>query len=268
MQSIVKSLSLLFAIAESKDPVSAASLASTLDLPRPTVYRHLETLVAEGLVARLANGFVVTPKLALKVTGARPPIGLRHVAIGNLNRLVAHSGETASLHVRSGTLRCCVAEVEGVHGLRWARGVGFTAPIWSGAVGHVLLGGVDDAQIDEMLASADLAPSASNSCTDPVRLKELALEAQEQGWSGSANETVEGACAIAAPIHESSGRVIAAMGLYAPSTRYEHLMESVDLLLELAAETSAEWAKVSGIDEIGADPGPSPRRPGSRRTQR
>lgn len=268
MQSIVKSLGLLFAIAESKDPVSVASLACNLDLPRPTVYRHLETLVTEGLVARLANGFVVTPKLALRVAGARSPIGLRHVAIANLNRLVAHSGETASLHVRSGTLRCCVAEVEGVHGLRWARGVGFTAPIWSGAVGHVLLGGIDHGQIEEILASADLTPSASNSCTQPVRLKQLALEAQKQGWSSSFNETVEGACAIAAPIHESTGRVIAAMGLYAPSTRYEQLMESVDLLVELATETSAEWAKVSGIDEIGVDPGPTPRRRDSRRAER
>lgn len=249
MQSIVKSLNLLFAIAGSPEPVSVSYLAERLGLPRPTVYRHIETLVDEGLVARLPAGLVVTPKLALKVTGTRPPLALRDLALPRLHRLVDRSGETACLYVRSGLLRRCVAEVEGVQGVRWARGVGFAAPIWSGAVGHVLLGSLGEEEIDQILASADLTPTASNSCRDAAELKALALKARDRGWSASVNETVEGACAIAAPVQEGDGAVIAAMSLYAPSSRYSQLHDCIDVLQELAGETSREWAKVTGIDE-------------------
>ena len=250
MQSIVKSLNLLFAVAGTEEPISIAALAEKSGLPRPTVYRHIETLIAEGLMARLPAGVVVTPKLALKVTGARVPVGLRDVAVTDLHKLVEISGETAGVHVRSGLVRRCIAEVEGTHGVRWARGVGFAGPIWSGAVGHVLLGDCDDVQIDEILAAAEITRSASNSLTDPAQLKELAIAAREQGWSASINETVEGACAIAAPIRDANGPVVAAMSLYAPSSRFEQLHECVDDLRGLADDTSKAWAKVSGIEEV------------------
>ena len=49
----------LFHLAEATGPASAASIARRVDLPRPTVYRILDTLVARHLVAKEAAGFVV-----------------------------------------------------------------------------------------------------------------------------------------------------------------------------------------------------------------
>jgi DNA-binding IclR family transcriptional regulator len=59
MQSVNRALDVLFHLADATDPASAASIARGVDLPRPTVYRILDTLVARQLVAKEATGFVV-----------------------------------------------------------------------------------------------------------------------------------------------------------------------------------------------------------------
>lgn len=59
MQSVNRALDVLFHLAEATGPASAASIARRVDLPRPTVYRILDTLVARHLVAKEAAGFVV-----------------------------------------------------------------------------------------------------------------------------------------------------------------------------------------------------------------
>lgn len=250
MQPVVRTLRILFELAGINEPIDIATLAKRVDLPRPTVYRHIETLVSEGLVARIDSKIMVTPKLSLLMTGVKFNIGLMDIIRPYLNSLVEASGETAGAHARSGLIRRCFAEVEGTNGVRWARGVGFTAPVWTGAVGHVLLGLLPITEIDSILAKASIDPSASGSITDRSELKQLALEAHERGWSSSVNETVEGACAIAAPLLASNGEAYGAISLYAPSSRYDALLGYTDLLRKTSSEIADEWAKISQVDGL------------------
>ncbi|MCL4413601.1 MAG: IclR family transcriptional regulator [Actinobacteria bacterium] len=249
VKSVVRTLAILFELAGSESPLNVAALAGRVGLPRSTVYRLTETLIEEGLVARVRSDLMVTPKLALLTTGARMHITMRQVLERYLHQLVEVSGETASAHVRIGVLRRCIAEIEGTERVRWVRGVGFTAPIWTGAVGHVLLGGLSEDNIHEVLANADIVPTAPASITDRRELVRLALEARQKGWSGSSNETVDGACAIAAPLHDLNGDVTAALSLYAPSSRYSQLLTRVDVLQEIAKEASDQWIRISTLSD-------------------
>lgn len=243
---MVKALRILAELSTSTSALTAATLAQRLDLPRPTVYRYLDTLAEEGLVALLDGKAMVTPRLAAIMTRPRHHLTLMQIVRPVLNDLVDVSRETASAHVRVGSVRRCVAELEGTRGVRWARGVGFTAPLWSGAVGHVMMGVLSETEMDSILASSKIEALASKSVTDPRELKRLALLARSQGWSGSVNETVEDACAIAAPVLTPEGDLLVVVSLYAPSSRYDELLTHVVTVRDAASRVGKEWARVGG----------------------
>ena len=180
MQSVDRALDVLFLLAQSEEPLSAADIARELALYRPTVYRILETLGEKGIVAKVGEGFGVTEKLA-RVTAGAIGVGLPDVVSPHLQTLVALTDETSGLHVRVGDMRRCVAEVEGHHGIRWARGVGFTAPVWSGAVGHVILADLSDDQIAEIVSRAEFGHLAPNTATGPAQVFERVRAARERG---------------------------------------------------------------------------------------
>lgn len=246
VQSVHRALDLLFMIAASDRPLSPSQIAAELALPRSTVYRLADTLVSRGLIARKATGLVPTPKLFLLTSGGRTTLRLKDVAEPRLMHLVEITGETAGLHVRLGSLRRCVLEVEGYHGIRWARGVGFTAPLWSGAVGHVLMAGLAPREAEQIMAKADFQPRASNSIVDAAHLRRKLEAARAQGWSYSISETVEGAAAVAAPIRLNE-RTVASINLYAPADRAKELRGWVPQLVQAADEASAEWTRSTTV---------------------
>ena len=84
MQSVRRAFDVLFAVAQAEIPTTASTLATELDLPRPTVYRILDTLVARGVVTqgKSEKGYVLTPKLALLASGSRSTATLADVTLG------------------------------------------------------------------------------------------------------------------------------------------------------------------------------------------
>jgi DNA-binding IclR family transcriptional regulator len=249
VQSVLKAFDVLFAVAYADTPPNVATLSSTLELPRPTVHRILDTLSAAGVVTRRDpdKGFVVTPKLALASAASQNTATLADMIVPYLHRLVAISEETSSLHLRIGDLRVCAAEIEGSRGIRWARGPGWSAPIWAGAVGRMLLAGVGADELDEILQRSRPRSLASNTVVDESRLRPLICDVRTRGWSASTSETVDGAAAVAAPIITANGHTIAALSMYASADRLPQMESLAPQLRAIADEAAADWDKISTL---------------------
>ena len=249
VQSVRRSLDVLFAVAQADRPPTVSTLSSRLNLPRSTVHRILDTLLEAGVVARRGSerGYVITPKLALATSASQNTATLADMILPFLHRLVAIREETASLHIRVGDMRVCVAEVEGSRGIRWARGIGWSAPIWAGAVGRMLMTDMSGCDLDELLARSDLYSLASNTVTDRVRLSALIDEVRAQGWSSSVSETFDCAAAVAAPLTSAGGRTIAVLSLYASAERVAHMESLVPQLCSIAAEAAEQWDRISAF---------------------
>jgi DNA-binding IclR family transcriptional regulator len=254
MQSVNRALDVLFLLAQSGGTRPASTVARELDLPRPTVYRILDTLGSKGVVAKVGDEFGVTEKLGRIAAGATG-VGLADISMRYLQTLVGITDETSGLHVRYGDVRRCIAEVEGHHGIRWARGVGFTAPVWSGAVGHVILADLTDEEIIQIASRADFTPLASSTVAGVDELLERAAAARQRGWSLSSGETVDGAAAVAAPLKNHVGRTIAVMSLYAPANRFTAIQKYVPALLDTVAAASEEWVGLASTAGIGSQMG-------------
>lgn len=246
---MTRALNILFYLTSMGTPLDVSELAEATLLPRPTVYRYLEALSSEGLIVRQGSQVAVTPKLSLMITGSSA-VPIRDIALPFLHSVVEETGETASIHTRSGSLRVCVLETEGTHGIRWSRGIGFTAPIYSGAVGHVFMGHIEEREARKILDEAEIVATSSASITQKSELYERAKTARCDGYSLSCNETVEGASALAAPISMGSSEIFGVLGLYAPSSRFDALRKHVILIRETAHEIAQRWQQVTGISTL------------------
>jgi DNA-binding IclR family transcriptional regulator len=254
MQSVERAFDVMFQIMESDLPSTPSSLAQDLDLPRATVHRMLGALVACGVIIRAPDekSFVATPRLSLASSTNRRVARLSDFIVTYLHRLVALSEETSSLHVRSGDHRICVAEIEGSRGLRWARGPGWRAPIWSGAVGRMLMAGEAPQELDDVLERNVIEPLTTSTIVDPVELRSRIDEARQLGWSWSASETVTGAAAVAAPLLTSEGRTIAVLSLYGPAERLDHMRAFSTEICSIAAEAASAWQVISTVTAASA----------------
>jgi IclR family acetate operon transcriptional repressor len=236
MRSVERAFDVMFQIVQSDQPSTPSSLANDLDLPRATVHRMLAVLVSCGVITRASDE-----------KSNRRVARLSEFIVTYLHRLVALSEETSSLHVRSGDQRICVAEIEGSRGIRWARGPGWGAPIWSGAVGRMLMAGETRQEIDDIFARSSLDPLTTSTIVDPVEIRSRIDRARLDGSSCSASETVTGAAAVSAPLVTSDGRTIAVIGLYGPAERLDHMRTFSTEICSIAAESAAAWQAISTV---------------------
>lgn len=236
---------MLFHIAGADRPVTPVQIATALDIPRPSVYRLVATLESEGLVTNTGKGLVATPRFFFLSAGGRSTATLAGVAEPWVAALAEATGETAGLQVRVGKYRRCIVSVEGTSGIRWAHDVGYTAPVWAGANGHVLMAALSENECSELISSVDLEPIASGTILDPDVISERVAAARARGWSMSVEEVEAGAAAIAVPVAEA-GRTVAVLNLYAPTSRAERLPEALPDLRHAASKIGSEWERVHG----------------------
>lgn len=143
--------------------------------------------------------------------------------IGPLVRSVMHelreqTEETVILHIRVAGRRVCIEEFESSQALRYAAGVGTSAPLHAGSAGKVLVAWSDEEQIRRLL------PPKLESLTDATivdwdELLEELLMVRSQGWAVSHGERVRGAFAVSAPIFDDRGDVVAALSILGPEAR-------------------------------------------------
>jgi DNA-binding IclR family transcriptional regulator len=105
--------------------------------------------------------------------------------------------------------------------------------------GKVFLAHLDPEEIEEVL-SQDLVATTEHTITDPDRLREQLATIRELGYAWQYEELEPGLCAVAAPIHDSLGGVLATVSVAGPSFRMteERVPELGRLTVEAAASVS------------------------------
>ena len=101
--------------------------------------------------------------------------------------------------------------------------------------------------LDNVIDRARFHDSASNTVTDALELRRLISDARTQVWTCSESETVDGAAAVAAPVTDPAGRVIAALSLYASADRLNHMTSFAAELVAAAREAGTEWDAISAF---------------------
>jgi DNA-binding IclR family transcriptional regulator len=133
-------------------------------------------------------------------------------------RLAAELGEAVDVAILdSGEATSILQEYapSAITGRNW---LGQRTPLHATASGKMLLACTDAVTMRKVLDS-ELHRYTSHTVTKPALLEAELTKAREQGWACTSEELEIGLNAIAAPVHDGTGEVVAAVGVSGPSYR-------------------------------------------------
>ncbi|MGW3964772.1 IclR family transcriptional regulator [Amycolatopsis sp. NPDC005003] len=207
VRSVLRAFDLLALFTEHRRTWAVKDLTAASGLAKTTVLRLVATCEQRGLLWTRPDGRItVGPGMLRWAQLANTAWQLPEPVREVLRELARDCGETVHLYVRSTAVLVCVAQQEGSRAIRHVGRVGDELPLRCGAAGQVL-----------GEAAADTAVSHG--------------------------EPEAGASSIAAPVRDGEGRVLAALAITGPSSRFGPA--------EITALTAAVAGASRRISQIG-----------------
>jgi IclR family acetate operon transcriptional repressor len=217
-------------------------ISRELGLSKAAVHRVLASLRSRDLVAldettrRYSLG-AATIMLGLSALGR---INVRTLAVPELSLLAALTNETATLSVRSGSVRIYVDQVTPPREVIMSVSIGTPYPLHAGSSSKAFLAFLGQDAIDRHL-SEPLDPVTVGTQTDRRQLLRELAAIRERGWAESVGERQEGAASVAAPVFDHLRRPVAVLSVCGPEARFRSAFEAcAGHLLDATARLSKQ----------------------------
>lgn len=198
-----------------------SDVARELGVANSTAHRLLSTLAHRGFIVQQQGTRRYLPGPALLDIGRSALLLSQLVARARplVEALRDQLGETIHLAVREAASVCYVDAAESPRAVRVAARTGRRLPAHWTSTGKVLLAELDDETVRRLYGDVDLTAGTPNSITSlDTLLAELAA-CRERGYAWNLGESEEDVVAVAIPLREPAGTVIASIGCAAPSHR-------------------------------------------------
>jgi len=216
-QVIDRGAQLLALVLESDAPRGLTDLAADAGLPKSTASRLLGALERHGLVEQQGERgrFRAGPVLLRFAGRGAAGRNLAELAERPMAALAEATGETINLAVPGPNGVEHLAQVESRHYLGTTQWVGRRVPYHASANGKVLLA-FGAAHLPEEGA---LEPLTSRTLVDPIQLDSDLDRVRRDGFATATDELELGLSAVAAPVQDETGRVVAALSVSGPTLR-------------------------------------------------
>jgi IclR family acetate operon transcriptional repressor len=261
-KALVKGLALVELVADSDRPLRLVDLVEASRLPRPTALRLLDVLCrAEVLRADADGRYTLGPRVAAWGQSFLDRLDLRSQAIDLMEELVELSGETCFLGVVDRRQVLYLAAVNSPQPVRPAARPGFRNPLHCTGIGKVLLSGMTDAEIRELLVTP-LEGRTENTITDPDDVIAHIALVRGRGYATDEIENEEGVRCVAAPVRDHTGAVVAGISVSAPAYRFttEDVHRLAPEVLRVTAELSRRLGAPVAPESLTDDTSPTPER--------
>jgi DNA-binding IclR family transcriptional regulator len=215
-------------------------IALELGVHKSTAFRLVATLESHRMVEqneergkyRLGVG-------VLRLAGATAArLDVVQEARSIIRKLAADTGETVNVAVLSDRSALYLDQVAGSSALQSHNWVGQHIPLHATSNGKVLLSGLDPAELDARVSK--LASYTPGTITSRAVLRRELDTVRDQGYAVAVDELEVGLTAIAAPIRNARGDVIASMSVSGPSFRLKEprVKELTPVVVDAADEVS------------------------------
>ncbi len=237
--SILRVLEIIEAVANAARPMNAAELSKQLDIPKATGHRLIQTLEKEGFLQSNMGGFIIPGarlhQAALGVIYAGRYKAQRRAILEGLSGQIR---ETIGLAIPDGIEMLYFDRVQTNWPLQINLPVGSHTPAWCTASGKLYLSNLPTSQRKLMLEKLPMQRMTRNTLTDPQELLDELDHVSEQQLAVDNEEFIDGMVAIAVPVKDINGRLIACLFTHAPVIRcsLEDLLGFEPLLRQAAQE--------------------------------
>ncbi|MFJ7071343.1 IclR family transcriptional regulator [Streptomyces sp. NPDC098781] len=241
MQSVDRAISVLEILAQ-RGEAGVSEVAGEIDVHKSTAFRLLGALEARGLVEQAGErgkyrlGFGIV-RLAGAVTSR---IDITQQGRPVCERLAEQLGETVNIAVMQEHYAINLYQVRGPGAVTAQNWVGQLTPLHATSSGKILLAHLPTKERAAVLSAAGMKKVTPHTITAKTKLEKNLAEARERGYAFTLDELEIGLHAMAAPVRDREGEVIAALSASGPAYRLteERLHELSPMLLNGATEIS------------------------------
>lgn len=220
ISSAHKVLDILLLFGEDAPEHTVENISQMTAIPISTVYRYVSVLSQKGFLEkadgssyRLGLRFIELSRTARK--GNRD---LRLTVLPSMKRIADQIDETVTLMRLFDKHAICVESIEGKKVVRVTIEQGRLQPLYAGASSRILLAGLDESEWDAHL-DMPLKPLTPNTITNLDQLRAQIRDVRDQGYAISNGEIDNGGRAVAVPLRDRYGKVVAALSIEGPFFR-------------------------------------------------
>jgi len=251
MGGLAKGLEVLRTFSRSKPHMTLSEIAARAGLPAATARRCLNTLEELGYVARNGRQFLLRPQVLEIGAVYLDSMGIHSLTQTKLEELALATGGSAALAVMSGTGVVIAARGSvRTQALPLEAHVGTRFPAHATALGKVLLAGLGPERLSNWFEKAELTRLTDRTVTDRATLMQQIEAARRDGYATAEEEVAAGIVALAVPVRDAAGRVVAALDVVVhvrEATASELVAKHLAALRDVSLAVSAEAARMPVI---------------------
>jgi DNA-binding IclR family transcriptional regulator len=245
VQSVDRAITVLEILAR-RGEAGVSEVAAEVEVHKSTAFRLLGALEARGLVEQASDrgkyrlGFGLIP-LAGAVSDRLDVSRQGHDVC---EQLAADLGETINVAVLQEHWAVNVDQARGPSTVATLNWIGRLTPLHCTSSGKVLLAHVDAEHRAAMLKASGMERLTNRTITSPEVLDAELVRVRETGHALAVEEYEVGLNAVAAPVHDRAGEVVAALSMSGPA--YRLAPEQLDELAPQVCEGAAEISRRMG----------------------
>jgi DNA-binding IclR family transcriptional regulator len=244
LRSIGRALEVLDCF-DGKAPLALTDIGARTGLPESTLFRVLLTLEKHSYLKQAVDGtYQLAPKLRFGWLVEEGHL-LRDKARPELERLVQHFNETASLAYLYEDRIHVLDSVETFHEIRMTNRIGRVLPPHCSAMGKAITAFQEHGLADRILEVYGLSRRTEHSITDRARLFAEFEEIRKTGIACDREESTLGGICYGAAIRSEGKPVVAALSISTPVVRMtaEREVETRNAVLEAAIRVAENLAR-------------------------
>ncbi len=241
--AIERTLSILELVTASQKGLSNADLSRRLEIPKSSASYILRVLEKRGYLAREESGkYRIGLKLVSLTSGALTHLDFREIAKPVMADFLKKSRlPEVHLAVLDNGRAVYVEKIEADNSfIKMDIWVGHRLPIHTTAIGKILVAYLPEVEILRLLGLRGMEKKTRKSITNPQKFLAELEKVRKYGYAIDDEENSDNVRCLAAPIYDSSGKLIASVGTSTIINQLDktHLPKIIEMIKDTAKKVS------------------------------
>ena len=219
VQSLDRGLAVIRAFSAERPELTLSEVARATGLSRAAARRFLLTLESLNYVGNNGRQFFLKPRVLDLGYAYLSSFSVSEIAQSHLEELSSRLHESCSASVLDGGDIIYTARAATNRIMTIGLSVGRRLPAYATSMGRVMLSALPPEELDSYFAGHDRPSLTSRTVTSEPELRVILNQVRQRGWALIDQELEDGVRSVAAPVHDASRQVVAAINVSAHASR-------------------------------------------------
>ncbi|MCF8112253.1 MAG: IclR family transcriptional regulator [Desulfotignum sp.] len=237
VKSAVRVMEILETVCGRKEGLTQKEISDRLNIPKSSLSSILTDMTSREYLLQdhLTKRFALGPQVLILAGGYLNNQDVVGQGRSMITRLSRETGESGALAIPIGLEALLVYKEDCIQPIMPSTQIGTRFPLYSSAVGKALLANYSNHEINRYLQSVTLKPMTKYTITDREQLLSELNDIRKIGLAYNRDGYREGITAIAAPVFNHTGHVVASISISVltatltpeKESRYESILKKI-----------------------------------------